>query len=128
MQSPAWRSSSRNGCSICNADRAVYVWASAAYFGGLPPTWDLSMPDLSAAGYLSTYGIQTGVPLHWYVSAHSSYGLRQFVSLITSLDDTPNLFAQRDISPTVFSSAASGLSAAAKSVSPLIWIKGRMRR
>jgi hypothetical protein len=93
-------------CSICNAERAYDVIASAAYFGGTPVTWDLEMPDLSGASYLSTYGIQTGVALQWFVSAHSHYGLNQFVSLRTSLDETPDLFAWHDISPAVFSRSA----------------------
>jgi hypothetical protein len=43
--------------------RTLSIQASAAYFGGNPTTWDLTTPDLSAAaGFLATWGLQSGVP------------------------------------------------------------------
>jgi len=52
------------------ADRYATVIATAAYFGSLPATWDVSMPDLSgASGWQDTWGLQDGAPIDWMVTA-----------------------------------------------------------
>ncbi len=54
--------STRNG--------GVVVQATPGYYGGVPATWDVTMPDLSAAaGWNSAWGLQDGTPIDWSVSA-----------------------------------------------------------
>jgi hypothetical protein len=48
---------------------SVDVAATAAYFGGAPATWTVSVPDLTAAGYDPTWGLKSGTPLDWQVNA-----------------------------------------------------------
>jgi len=49
---------------------AVLVGATPGYYGGVPATWDLTMPDLSAAaGWNSAWGLQDGTPIDWAVLA-----------------------------------------------------------
>lgn len=51
-------------------DRRASVIATAAYFGGLPGTWDVAMPDLSVAtGWQDTWGLQDGTPIDWSTTA-----------------------------------------------------------
>jgi hypothetical protein len=53
------------------AERGVFVFMSSGYLGATPTTWDITMPDLSGASYLATYGLQTGTPVDWYVQGDS---------------------------------------------------------
>lgn len=46
-------------------NRSVSISASAAYFGGLPGTWQLDIPDMSAAGYLATWALQSGTKIDY---------------------------------------------------------------
>ena len=48
---------------------SVDVAATAAYFGGTPASWTLSVPDLTAAGYNAAWGLQSGTPVDWQVNA-----------------------------------------------------------
>ena len=49
---------------------AVTVSATAGYYGSAPATWDVTMPDLSAAaGWNSAWGLQDGTPIDWAVLA-----------------------------------------------------------
>jgi hypothetical protein len=48
---------------------SVDVAATAAYFGGAPATWTVSVPDLTAAGYDPTWGLKSGTSLDWQVNA-----------------------------------------------------------
>jgi hypothetical protein len=51
-------------------NKDVSLDATAAYFGGTPGTWDVTMPDLSAAaGWNSAWGLQDGTPIDWTVAA-----------------------------------------------------------
>ncbi len=48
----------------------VFVEATPGYYGGVPATWDVTMPDLSAAaGWNSAWGLQDGTPIEWSVLA-----------------------------------------------------------
>ena len=50
--------------------RIVLVEALAGYYGGVPATWDVTVPDLSAAaGWNSAWGLQEGTPIDWSVLA-----------------------------------------------------------
>jgi hypothetical protein len=54
--------STRNG--------GVIVGATAGYYGSAPVTWDVTVPDLSAAaGWNSAWGLQDGTPIDWSVLA-----------------------------------------------------------
>ena len=48
------------------------VTATADYFGGTPATWDLTMPDVSSAGFQAAWGLPTGGAIGWNVAAISS--------------------------------------------------------
>lgn len=48
---------------------SVDVAATAAYFGGTPATWTVSVPDLTAAGYDPAWGLRSGTPVDWQVNA-----------------------------------------------------------
>ena len=51
-------------------DRAASVFATAGYFGGLPATWTVTVPDLSTVtGWIPAYGLADGTPIDWTVSA-----------------------------------------------------------
>jgi hypothetical protein len=50
-------------------DQRVEVVASAAWFGGLPASWALEVPDLAAAGYDPAWGLRSGTPLNWGMEA-----------------------------------------------------------
>jgi hypothetical protein len=50
--------------------RSVSIQASAGYFGGNPTTWDITVPDLSAAsGFLATWGLQTTATTSYTIGA-----------------------------------------------------------
>ena len=53
------------------AEREVFVFMSSGYLGSTPTTWDITMPDLSGAGYQTIWGLQTGTAVAWYVEADS---------------------------------------------------------
>ena len=55
--------------NIVLAAAAVAVSASAAYFGGLPQSWTLDVPDLTGAGYEVAWGLRAGMPVDWEVGA-----------------------------------------------------------
>ncbi|MDQ3950398.1 MAG: hypothetical protein M3282_08625, partial [Gemmatimonadota bacterium] len=40
--------------------KVVIVMTTAAYLGGRPGTWTLTVPDLSSAGYQTSWGLQAG--------------------------------------------------------------------
>jgi uncharacterized membrane protein len=51
-------------------NRSASVTATAAYFSGLPGTWNITLPDLSgAAGWNSNWGLADGTPIDWSVTA-----------------------------------------------------------
>lgn len=45
------------------------IYTSAAYAGGAPTTWELSVPDFGNSGYESDWGLTPGTPYSWDVSA-----------------------------------------------------------
>ncbi|HEY9229099.1 MAG TPA: hypothetical protein VIP11_20780 [Gemmatimonadaceae bacterium] len=63
------------------APRAASVLVTSAYLGGSPPTtWDISIPDLSAAGFDSRLGLQPSAPTQWFVTTQGGGSLAQFLS------------------------------------------------
>jgi hypothetical protein len=51
-------------------NRSASIIATSAYFGGLPGTWNVTLPDLSAAtGWNTNWGLANGTPIDWTVSA-----------------------------------------------------------
>ena len=57
-------------------NRGVFVQATPGYYGGVPATWDVTMPDLSAAaGWNSAWGLQDGTPIEWSVLAQGGASL-----------------------------------------------------
>jgi hypothetical protein len=69
---------------------ATVIMMSAAYHGGTAPaTWDVSMPDLSGAGFQAIWGLQSSVTYTTDVEASSK------VFLPTGNDEAPFLWAER---------------------------------
>jgi hypothetical protein len=68
--------------------RDAYVFTTAGYLGGAPATWDVTMPDLSAAGFQTVWGLQPGLAVSFHVDAGSFLGF-------SVTDETPSLFASR---------------------------------
>ena len=46
---------------------SVEVTATAAYFGGVPSTWVVDVPDFAGAGYDPSWGLHSGSTLSWLV-------------------------------------------------------------
>jgi len=47
----------------------ITVSITAAYAGGAPANWTIDVPDLTSAGYNAAWGLKSGTPLDWSVSA-----------------------------------------------------------
>ena len=62
--------------AFTQVNRSATVLASAAYFGATPTTWDLAVPDLSAAGFDPTWALRTSARTDWEVTAFGD-GFRQ---------------------------------------------------
>jgi hypothetical protein len=60
-------------------NRSATVSMTSGYAGGTPATWDLAIPDFSAAGFDATWGLRPGVQTTWDVSAFGGNFL-QFIS------------------------------------------------
>jgi hypothetical protein len=60
-------------------DRTATITMTSGYAGGTPATWDLSIPDLSAAGFNPTWALRAGGRTTWDVSAFGGNFL-QFIS------------------------------------------------
>jgi hypothetical protein len=57
------------GYSQASANRSASIFATAAYFGSAPATWDLSLPDLhTVSGFLTTWGPKIGQHTTWDLS------------------------------------------------------------
>ena len=56
-----------------SSGRVVAVITTAAFTGGVPATWDVSVPNMSAAGYSPSWGLQ-GTDYRWSVTAISGAG------------------------------------------------------
>jgi hypothetical protein len=51
--------------------RRVVVTATRGHFGGVPPIWDVEIPDLTGVdGFLSTWMLQVGRGILWEVTAY----------------------------------------------------------
>ena len=48
---------------------SIEVTATAGYFGGVPPTWVVDVPDFAGAGYDQSWGLRNGSTLSWLVVA-----------------------------------------------------------
>jgi len=48
---------------------SIEVTATAGYFGGVPPTWVVDVPDFAGAGYDQSWGLRSGSTLSWLVVA-----------------------------------------------------------
>jgi hypothetical protein len=48
---------------------AIEVTATAGYFGGIPPTWTVDVPDFAGASYDASWGLRSGATLSWLVVA-----------------------------------------------------------
>jgi hypothetical protein len=48
---------------------SIEVTATAGYFGGVPSTWILDVPDFTGAGYNATWGLGSGGTPAWLVVA-----------------------------------------------------------
>lgn len=53
------------------AEREAFIYMSSGYLGATPATWDVTMPDLSGAGFQTTWGLQTGTLVEWGIEAYS---------------------------------------------------------
>jgi hypothetical protein len=49
----------------------VALSMTAAYLGGSASSWDVTIPDLSAAGYDASWGLPASTPVSWTVTASS---------------------------------------------------------
>lgn len=77
------------------------VVATANYANGTPANWVLDIPDLTAAGYDPTWGLKSGSPLDWQVTAASGAVLPFFGA--TPVDGTGLVAAVVSSSSTAFS-------------------------
>jgi hypothetical protein len=57
------------GAGFSQDSSMVEVLVTAAYLRGLPATWQIEIPDFSSAGYDAAWGLKTGVPVNWEVTA-----------------------------------------------------------
>jgi len=56
-------------------DRELRLYMTADYLGGAPSSWDVSTPDLSAAGYDANLGLFANVATGWSVMPTSATSL-----------------------------------------------------
>jgi hypothetical protein len=56
-----------------NSGKIVAVITTAAFTGGVPATWDVSVPNMSSAGYSPSWGLQ-GTGYRWSITAVSGAG------------------------------------------------------
>lgn len=71
----------------------VTLYVTSAYLGGSPTTWDVTIPDMSAAGFNATWGLVVGTPVSWSVTATNSATLP--VAGILPADGTQVMLAIR---------------------------------
>ena len=74
---PEYNSSVLAAFAQSTLQRGVTVTVEPGYYGGAPASWDVTMPDLSAAaGWNSAWGLQDGTPIdYWAVSAQGGLTL-----------------------------------------------------
>lgn len=74
------------------ARREVSIQATAAYYGGMPATWDLTVPDFSAvAGFNNDWMLKTGETTLWHAWASNSKVLAE----LSPVDGDSFRFAER---------------------------------
>lgn len=61
------------GESIGETSRYVGIITTAGFLGGVPATWDVSVPDMSAAEYNPDWGLET-TTYNWSISAYGLTG------------------------------------------------------
>jgi hypothetical protein len=61
------------GESVGQVSRYVGVFTTAGFLGGTPSTWDITVPDMSSAGYNASWGLST-TGYNWSVSAYGAQG------------------------------------------------------
>ena len=77
------------------AFRDLSVIASAAYVGGTPTVWNVSIPDLSGvSGFPSQAALQPGLATSWYVDAFGAGTLASFLGF--TLDGAFFRYANRN--------------------------------
>jgi hypothetical protein len=113
--------------------RSATVSATAAYVGGAPATWDLSIPDLSAAGFDAAWGLRPATRTDWSFTTFGSNFLSVFSG--TPADGTTLLTASK--SGTLAGTqqfrasrqaAATAVSAAQRQAARRIGVVERMQR
>jgi hypothetical protein len=57
------------GADFIQDTNSVEVAMTAAYSSGAPATWTIEIPDFSSAGYDAAWGLKSGLPVNWSVSA-----------------------------------------------------------
>jgi len=92
--------------------RVVIVMTTAAYFGGRPATWTLTIPDLSSAGYQTSWGLQAG-DYDWSVTGFEGNAALLLGGPAT---DGATLMSAMRSSPGSFSSAPARVTRATRSV------------
>ena len=78
--------------------RSVTIYATAGYSGG--GAWDLPIPDLSAAGYNATWGLQPGVSTG---STYTATGYDFNPTTATTIPDGGSFFAATRTNATAVS-------------------------
>jgi hypothetical protein len=61
------------GEAVDQVSRYVGIVTTAGFMGGTPATWDVTVPDMSTAGYQASWGLQTQT-YNWSVAAYGSSG------------------------------------------------------
>ena len=77
--------------------REVIVYVTTAYLGGSPTTWDVAIPDMSAAGFNASWGLAAGT-VSWSVMA-TNFATLQVVGGPPA-DGTQQVFASRSSAST----------------------------
>jgi hypothetical protein len=60
--------------------RFVQITTTVGFLGGLPTEWDLTIPDLSGAGYQADWGLKVGPEVEWQVDVLGATGVAIFQS------------------------------------------------
>ena len=97
-----------------SVNRSAGVFATWGYFGALPSTWTITLPDLSGAeGWNTAWGLLDGTPIDWTVSAQggTSEVLDSYLSI--SEGDVFRTASASSATPLTLRSGRSGADASA---------------
>jgi len=61
------------GESVGQVSRYVGIFTTAGFMGGTPATWDVTVPDMSSAGYQASWGLATQ-SYTWSIAAYGTAG------------------------------------------------------